>query len=169
LLPAVLPKTMQEKPDLHTHVLVRNVEMLLPSLIQEEIEFFICPEDPIPISAPVKSAFLGWFPISLLARAQHPIFESSNGGELRNFPVLSPGQFRSLERWPRYCRAHLAGPRHIIEDFGVAARTTEATDAIWLCSTFAASLEIRTGRLREIRPPEGEKGLRFRMMLYSLE
>jgi len=30
-------------------------------------------------------------------------------------------------------------------------------------------LEIRTGRLREIRPPEGEKGLRFRMMLYSLE
>lgn len=169
LLPAVLPKTMQEKPDLRTHVLVRNVETLLPSLVQEEIEFFICPEDPIPASAPVKSALLGWFPISLLARADHPIFTNPNGSELRHFPVLSPGQFRSLDSWPRYCRAHLAGPRHIIEDFGIAARTTEATDAIWLCSTFAASEELSSGQLREIRPPDGEKGLRFRMMLYSLE
>jgi DNA-binding transcriptional LysR family regulator len=169
LLPVVLPKTIRDKPDLRTHVMVRNVETLLPALVQDEIEFFICPADPVPASAPVKSALLGWFPISLLARPKHPIFQNPHSTELRNFPVLSPGQFRNSETWPRYCRAHLAGPRHIIEDFGVAARTTEATDAIWLSSTFAASVEIRTGRLREIRPPDGEKGLRFRMMLYSLD
>ena len=46
---------------------------------------------------------------------------------------------------------------------------TEVTDAIWLCSTFAASPEIAAGRLQEIAPPAGQKALRFRMMLYSLE
>ena len=169
LLPAVLPRTMETKPELRTHVVVRNIETLLAALIREEIEFLVCPEDAVPASAPVKSVFLGWFPLSLLVRAGHPIFDKREQGGPRKHPVLSPGQFRSLESWPKFCRPHLSGPLHIIEDYGVAARLTESTDAIWLCSTFAASPEIRTARLREIPPPNGQKGLRFRMMLYSLD
>jgi DNA-binding transcriptional LysR family regulator len=169
LLPAVLPRTFANKPDLRTHVMVRNVETLLPALVREEIEFLICPEDPVPKSAPVKSVFLGWFPLSLLVRAGHPVFTSADSAAQHKYPLLSPGQFKSIESWPRYCRPYLSGPLHIIEDYGVAARLTEVTDAIWLCSTFAASPEIRAARLKEIPPPSGQKTLRFRMMLYSLD
>jgi DNA-binding transcriptional LysR family regulator len=172
LLPAVLPKTLATKSELRTHVMVRSVDSLLPALIQEELEFFVCPEDAVPNSAPVKSVFLGWFPISLLTRAGHPVFEKAkHNGQVsqKNYPVISPGQFKDLESWPRYCRPYLSGPLHIIEDFGVAARVTELTDSIWLCSTFAASEEIRAGKLKEIAPPKEQKSLRFRMMLYSLD
>jgi DNA-binding transcriptional LysR family regulator len=169
LLPAVLPKTLERKPDLRMHVIVRDVDTLLSALIKEEIEFFICPEDPVPTSAPVKSVFLGWFPISLLVRVQHPLLKNAKSNRDHKYPVLSPGQFKDTETWPRYCRTYLSGPVHVIEDYGVAARVTETTDAIWLCSTFAASSEIRTARLQEIPAPSGQKGLRFRMMLYSLD
>ena len=168
LLPAVLSKTLQTKPELRTHVLVRNVATLLPALTEEEIEFFICPEDPIPASAPVKSAFLGWFPISLLVRSGHPALDDPDGSAGR-YPVLSPGRFTGVERWPPYVRPYLSGPLHILEDYAAAARIAETTDAIWLSSTFAAAPEIRAGRLEEIAPPPGQKGLRFRMMLYSLD
>jgi len=128
----------------------------------------MCPEDPIPTSAPVKSVFLGWFPMSLLVRVKHPVFEDAAVTDAR-YPVISPGQFKNAESWPRYCRPYLTGPLNVIEDYGVAARITESTDAIWLCSTYAASAEIRAGRLREIAAPEGQRTLRFRMMLYSLD
>jgi DNA-binding transcriptional LysR family regulator len=169
LLPAVLPKTLQDKPELRTHVMVRNIDTLLQALIREEIEFLVCPQDPIPTSAPVKSGFLGWFPMSLLVRAGHPVLQTPAGNEPPQFPLISPGQFKSIEGWPRHCRPYLSGPLHVIEDYGVAARLTEVTDAIWLCSTYAASPEIRAGRLQEIPPPPGQKALRFRMMLYSLD
>ena len=186
LLPAVLPKTFETKPELRTRVMVRNVDTLLPALIREEIEFLICPEDPVPASAPVKSVFLGWFPVSLLIRVGHPLLtepantssgsgrpsaaRSANTDSARQpYPLLSPGQFKHVENWPRYCRPYLSGPLHVIEDYGVAARLTENTNAIWLCSTFAAAPEIRDARLREILPPAGQKSPRIRMMLYSLD
>lgn len=168
LLPAVLTKTLEMKPELRTHVMVRNVATLLPALLGEEIEFFICPEDPVPASAPVKGVFLGWFPISLLVRRAHPAVEDPRSSNAGRYPVLSPGPFNGVERWPAYCRSHLCGPLHIIEDYGAAAHVTRTTDAIWLSSTFAAAAEIRAGRLEEIPPPPGQRGLRFRMMLYSL-
>jgi DNA-binding transcriptional LysR family regulator len=105
--------------------------------------------------------------MSLLARAKHPLFDDPDSAPRRSYPVLSPGQFRNPDRWPRYFQPYLAGPLHIIEDYGVASRVTASTDAIWLCSTFAAMEEIRAGRLREIPIPDGQKALRIRMMLYS--
>ena len=99
----------------------------------------------MPPSAPVKGVFLGWFPMSLLVRAAHPVFNNTDNGEQRRYPLLTPGQFKSIESWPRYCRPYLSGPVHIIEDYGVAARLTE------------------------IAAPNGQKALRFRMMLYSLD
>src|SRR5215470_2581795 len=88
LLPAVLPKTFASKPELRTHVMVRNVDTLLSALIREDIEFLICPEDPVPTSAPVKSVFLGWFPMSLLVRIKHPVFESTDNATQHRYPLL---------------------------------------------------------------------------------
>src|SRR5262249_34740884 len=107
--------------------------------------------------------------MSLLVRIKHPIFGSTENATQHRYPLLSPGQFKNIDSWPRYYRPYLSGPLHVIEDYGVAARLTEVTDAIWLCSTFAASPEIRAERLKEIPPPGGQKSLRFRMMLYSLD
>jgi DNA-binding transcriptional LysR family regulator len=169
LLPAVLSMAFQSRPELRTRVQVRNVAALLPALLQEEIEFFISPEELVPASAPVNRLFLDWFPLSLLARSTHPVFASTRSAKPGQYPLLSAGQFKQIDRWPRYCQPYLSGPLHIIEDYGVAARVTESTDAVWLCSTFAADTEIRAGQLKEIRPPSGQKTMRIAMMLYSLE
>jgi DNA-binding transcriptional LysR family regulator len=166
LLPAVLPRIFTSRPELRTHVMVRNIDTLLPSALQEQIEFFICPEGPVPASAPLQRSILGWFPMSLLVRDGHPLLAASRPGEPGAYPLISPGPFNMIENWPRYCRPYLAGPLHVIEDYGVASRITEQTDAIWLGSAFAASLELRSGRLREIPVPRGQRPVRFRMVLY---
>jgi hypothetical protein len=85
-----------------------------------------------------------------------------------SYPLLSPAQLPNVDNWPRFIRRYLTGPLHVIEDYGVASRITELTDAIWLSSTVAARFEIRARRLREIPPPKGQKAFRFKMRLYSL-
>lgn len=178
LLPNVLPTAFAAKPELRTNVMVRNVESLLPALIKEEIELVITAESEIMKSAPLQGEFLGWFPFSLIVRAGHPLLEApqrkqnakqkEKAQQQYNYPVLSPGQFSNIDGWPVYFQRYLTGPLHLIEDYGVASRITELTDAIWLSSTFAAMFEIRAGRLQEIAPPKGQKPFRFKMMMYSL-
>ena len=169
LLPAVLPRIFASKPDLRTHVLVRNTETLLPAVVQGTIEFFISPEGPVPASAPLKNTSLGWIPMSLLVRDGHPLLDVARGKEAGSYPLISPGPVSLNESWPRYCRPHLSGPLHVIEDYGVASRITANTEAIWLSSTYAAVAEIQAGLLREIPVPRGQRPLRFRLMLYSLD
>jgi DNA-binding transcriptional LysR family regulator len=169
LLPSVLPATFAAKPELLTQVRVRNVEALVPALMKEEIEFLITVEHDMMKSVPLEGEFLGWFPLSLIVRAGHPALEGLQQDRKRTYPLLSPGRFSSsTESWPAYFRRYLSGPLHIIEDYGVASRITQLTDAIWLSSTFAAAFEIRAGRLTEIPPPKGQKALRCKMMMYSL-
>jgi DNA-binding transcriptional LysR family regulator len=119
-------------------------------------------------AAPLKSRFLGWSPLSLIVRAGHPLLSGSNTQRQRNYPLLSPGHF-SIDRWPADLRRYLSGPLHVIEDYGVASRITELSDAIWLSSTFAAMFEIRSGRLPQTEPPQKQKAFRFKMMMYSLD
>ena len=170
LLPSVLPATFAAKPELLTQVRVRNVEALIPALMKEEIEFLITVEHEMMKSVPLEGEFLGWFPLSLIVRAGHPALEDPRQDRKRTYPLLSPGRFSSgTDSWPAYFRRYLSGPLHIIEDYGVASRITELTDAIWLSSVFAAAFEIRAGRLTEIPPPKGQKALRCKMMMYSLD
>ena len=170
LLPSVLPATFAAKPELLTQVRVRNVEALLPALMKEEIEFLITVEHDMMKSVPLEGEFLGWFPLSLIVRAGHPALEDLQQDRKRTYPLLSPGRFSSgTDSWPVYFRRYLSGPLHIIEDYGVASRITELTDAIWLSSVFAAAFEIRAGRLTEIPPPKGQKALRCKMMMYRLD
>jgi DNA-binding transcriptional LysR family regulator len=182
LLPNVLPAAFAAKPELRTNVMVRNLESLLPALLKEEIELVITAESEVMKSAPLQGEFLGWFPFSLIVRAGHPLLTSMQAQSPlkaktkqktpqqpeHSYPVLSPGQFSGIDGWPAYFQRYLTGPLHLIEDYGVASRITEFTDAIWLSSTFAAMFEIRAGRLAEIAPPKGQKPFRFKMMMYSL-
>ena len=168
LLPNVLPQMLAEKPELRTRVMVRNVDALLQALLKEEIEFVITVESEIMKSAALHSAFLGGFPFSLIVRSGHPALKGLPKDRKCKYPVLSPGQFSSLDKWPAYFRRYLSGPVHVIEEYGVAARITELSDAIWLSSTFAAAFEIRAGRLAEILPPKKQKPFRFKMMMYRL-
>jgi DNA-binding transcriptional LysR family regulator len=168
LLPSVLPEIFAAKPELRTNVMVRNVDALLPALLKEEIELVVTIEHEMMQSAPLKSEFLGWFPLSLIVRAGHPLLNGPQTNRQCNYPLLSPGHFSSIDKWPAYLRRYLSGPLHVIEDYGVASRITELCDAIWLSSTFAAMFEIRSGRLQEIAPPQRQKSFRFKMMMYSL-
>jgi DNA-binding transcriptional LysR family regulator len=167
LLPSVLPKTFIEKPELRTRIIVRDVEALTPALIREDIELAIIAQNDIMDNAPLNSQFLGWFPISLIVRTGHPLLKSGENHSRLNFPILSPGQFSRLDKWPTRLRRYLNGPLHIIEEYGVASRITEQTDAIWLSSSFAAMPDIRAGRLKELEPPKPNKPFRVRMMIYT--
>jgi DNA-binding transcriptional LysR family regulator len=167
LLPKVFAEALTAKPELRTKLMIRNADALLPALLKEDLEFVISAESDILKAAPLASSFLGWFPLSLIVRAGHPLLQASRNPRKLDYPVFSPGQFSITERWPQYFRQFLNGPLHVIEDYGVTSRITEATDAIWLSSTFAAAAEIRAGRLREIPLPKGQKVFRSRMMMYS--
>ncbi|MEY4510305.1 MAG: hypothetical protein RLZZ450_2427 [Pseudomonadota bacterium] len=72
-------------------------------------------------------------------------------------------------RWPAYLRAYLTGPVHGIEDHVAVERITESTDAIWICSSFAAVEELRAGRLREVPAAHGQTFGSFRVYMYSLD
>jgi DNA-binding transcriptional LysR family regulator len=168
LLPNLMPKMFVTKPELRTNAMVRNVDALLPALLKEEIELVVTIEHETMQSAPLKSEFLGWFPLSLIVRAAHPLLEGQHTDGQRKFPLLSPGHFSGINEWPASLRRYLSGPLHLIEDYGVALRITELSDAIWLSSTFAAMSEIRAGRLAEIRSPR-QKPFQFKMMMYSLD
>ncbi len=166
LLPDTLSEALIARPELRTNVSIRNVEALLPALLKEELEFAVSAESDLLQAAPLQSTFLGWFPVSLIVRAGHPLLESRSHRKL-DYPVLSPGQFTTSDRWPQYFRRYLGGPLHVIEDYGVTSRMTAMTDALWLSSTYAAAVEIQAGRLAEIPVPKGQKPFRFKLMMYS--
>ena len=169
LLPHVMPTIFITRPELRTNAMVRNVDALLPALLKEEIELVVTIEHEMMLAAPLRSEFLGWFPLSLIVRAAHPLLKGQHMEGQRKYPLLSPGHFSHINRWPVPMRRYLSGPLHVIEDYGVALRTTELSDAIWLSSTFAAMLEIRTGRLAELKSPRRQKPFQFKMMMYSLD
>jgi DNA-binding transcriptional LysR family regulator len=169
LLPEALSAALVTTPDLRTNIMVRNVEALLPALVAEHIEFIVCAEGQIPKSAPVKGAVLGGFPLSLLVRAGHPVLDAAVTQSDRKYPWISSGPIKGTEKWPSYFRPYLTGTLHIVEDYGVVTRIIERTDAIWAGSTFAASEEIREGRLKEIPVPNGQRAVRIRMIMYTLE
>ena len=168
LLPSVFAETLSTKPQLRTKVMIRNADALLPALLKEELEFVISAESDMMKSVPLVGTYLGSFSMSLIVRADHPLFAASATAPRVDYPVVSPGHFSTSDRWPRHYRRYLNGPLHVIDDYGVASRITELTDAIWLSSKFAAAFEIRAGRLREVPLSKGHKELRYKMMMYSL-
>jgi DNA-binding transcriptional LysR family regulator len=168
LLVPLLCKVLPERPELRTQVMVRSADALLPELLGEKIEFLICSEGQVPDETQLKRSLLGSFPASLLVRDKHPVLKDP-ATTLRRYPLLSTGPLKGHVRWPAYLRAYLSGPLHVIEDHVAVARITESTDAIWICSAFAAVEELRAGRLREVPAAHGQTFGSFRLYMYSLD
>ena len=168
LLTHALPQLFANKPELHSNIMVRNIDALLPALLKEEIELLVSAENERMQSLPLQSEFLGSFPLSLIVRSGHPLLRAGKKNHPVDYPLLSPGSVGSIHHWPNYWKGYLNGPHHIVDDYGVAARITELTDAIWLSSTLAAMPDIKAGRFCEIVAPGGEKPLTSKLMMYSL-
>jgi DNA-binding transcriptional LysR family regulator len=168
LLTRLLQHLLPDMPELRTKVMVRSTDALLADLLAEKIEFLICSEGQLPDETQLKRSLLGWFPASLLVRDKHPVLDEP-AAELRRYPLISTGPLTGHMRWPAYLRAYLSGPVHVIEDHVAVARVTESTDAIWICSSFAAIEELRANRLREVSAAQGQTFGSFRVYMYSLD
>lgn len=170
LVPGVLAEDLASDLDLEVFVAVRRPAALLPLLLNEEIEFLICTEGALAADAPLKSSFIGWYPLSLLVRAGHPLLEPGCAASARAFPVIAGNYFGRTAVFPQYFWDYLRdAPRMVVEDYDSLARLAQESDAIWVSSTFAAAEAVAQGRLVEIRPPPGAPVGRVRAMAYSLD
>lgn len=169
LLPDLLAKRLTATPQLRCQVAVRSAEGLLPLLVDGSIEFFVCAEGQIPQAAPVNSVSLGWFPTSLVVRADHPLLAPETAAA-RRFPLIVAAQAGGLQQGMEDREPYLPGAPHLVlDDYGALAQIAETSDAIWLSSAFAVADQIRAGRLRLLPDPPDAETPRFRMLLYSLD
>lgn len=165
LLPAVLAETLSARPQLVCQTAVRNAEALLALLVTEKIEFFVCAEGQVVDAPPVKGAALGVFPNSLIVRPHHPLLAPDRQTSVADYPMIISGQLGEHHATV----AGGASARVVLEDNGALARLTQASDAVWRCSTFAVADEIAEGRLVELPAPPGPTPRAFKMMMYSLD
>lgn len=165
LLPEILAEELRLRPKLRHEVAVRSTTALFDMLLQERIEFFVCAAGQLPDNAPVQSAVLGWFPVSILVRSGHPLLTSADAAKTE-WPVIVSAQLGEI-RAPQLAEHRLlaAKPTLLLEDHGALTRVALASDAVLLTSSFVAAEEIDRGLLHELPSP----GLRYRMMLYSLD
>lgn len=170
LVPSVLADGLASDLGPEVFVAIRRAGALLPLLINEEIEFFISTDGALPADAPVKSALLGHFPLSLLVRRGHPLVDGSREVDERAFPVVASNYFARSAVFPEFFWKHLkTTARIVVEDSESLCRLTENSDAIWVSSAFSATDAINQGRLVELMPPAGEAAGRLRTMFYSLD
>jgi DNA-binding transcriptional LysR family regulator len=170
LVPSLLADGLATGLGPEVFVAIRRAGALLPLLLNEEIEFFVCTEGALPIDAPVKSAVLGHFPLSLLVRPGHPLIDGNRDVGDRSFPVIASNYFARSAIFPEFFWNYLKSPpRVVVEDAESLCRLTETTDAIWVSSAFTATDAIDQKRLVEIAPPAGEAAGRLRTMCYSLD
>ncbi len=168
LLASALPRLLDDHPELATSVIVRRTDALLPILQSGEIEFFVSADGQVPQSAALRGMSLGRSTLSLIVRPSHPLANRA-GDAGRSYPVLVTHQLGGPMGERFAAIPALAGPQHLIEDYGAAARIAAQSQAIWVASPLAAAEEIRLGQLVEI--PLKQFGIRmdsYRLMFYSL-
>jgi DNA-binding transcriptional LysR family regulator len=170
LAPAVLQDELRADGGLEVFVAVRRAGALLPLLVSEEIEFFICTEGAFPMDAPVKSTPLGEFPLSLLVRRDHPLITDGPEAWRKTFPIVAGNYFPTSAAFPAFFWRYLtSAPQMVIEDSECLSHLTQTSDAIWVSSPFTVAAAVAEGRLVEIEPPAGEPAGRLRTAFYSLD
>jgi DNA-binding transcriptional LysR family regulator len=170
LAPAALRETLASTPDLRAHVLVREPDALLQLLVSERIEFVVSSEQQLPAHAQLKATPLGQFPTSLLVRSGHPLLSTDGRPVDQTYPLITSAPFQGLDLGAGELAFLKPQPQVILEDHAALLRITEATDAVWLFSTFAVAEEIAQGRIRELPMPGWPRRTRgFRVVMYSLE
>lgn len=167
LLPSVLAERLKTAPRLANDVLVRTMDVLWPLLIADEIEFIVGAEGQVPDNASIRSETLGYFPVSLLVRHDHPLLQP--GAVPRPFPVLmASGRGYGSEALASL-RGQILGELHFVEDYRTLTELLLRCDAIWLSSPYASGPELDQGLICELPQSAEMSATRLRMMLYSLE
>lgn len=166
LLPAVLSDALGRSPNLRNQALIRSIEALWDLLKRGDIEFFISAEGRIADEPPAKVVRLGHFPLSILVRSGHPIL--GDEPQPSRFPVLLAGEAGEFEHLPPDLQALVSGPRHIVEDYDLLAKLTQATDAVLVASSVALKQEIAEGSIREVHA-HGCSPPQIPIVMYSLD
>jgi DNA-binding transcriptional LysR family regulator len=164
LLTDVLSERIEAAPDVTHEAVVRDVQTLWDLLTAGEIEFFVSQDGLLPDTSQARVDLLGQFPLCLIVRSEHPLLEDDRSAA--RYPVVRA-------TWagvplPDFVRDHVRVAPNIVEDFGALAGITAATDAIWFTSAYAASEELRSGRLHELPMPVGSPSIEVRMVMYTL-
>ena len=168
LLASVLAQPEFSAADLRLFVAVRNGEGLLPLLMANRIEFFVCAESAFPDSTSLRCSLLGHLSVSALVRPGHPLLRGAAAAG--PFTVAVSGAGGAPLYIPDFLRPHVDPYRRVvIEENEVIAELTSRTDQIWVTSPFSARAQIADGRLVELRPPDDAVRLRIRIMMYTLE
>jgi DNA-binding transcriptional LysR family regulator len=157
LLAPVLSERLNLAPSVTNEVVVRDIEALWGMLLVGEIEFFVCPDRPLHDLSQAEAEILDSFPLSLIARAGHPLLRDPKTD--RRFPLLRSSWTGVAV--PAEIQPHVLGVANVVEDFAVLAGLTASTDAIWLSSPYAIQEEIAAGTLVELlrAPQKVEVGL----------
>jgi DNA-binding transcriptional LysR family regulator len=167
LLPAVLAEQFSAAPHLSHEILVRNVEILWPLLIADEIEFLVTAEGQVPDNASIRSEVLGQFWVSLLARSDHPLINGGHAGQ--KYPILLSSRRGLTSEIPDELRQLSSSTPHVVEDYEAIKELLKSADAIWLASPYAVTNEVGSGELCELPHSANLHQRQFRMMIYSLE
>jgi DNA-binding transcriptional LysR family regulator len=167
LLPATIPARLRAAPDFIHEVVVRESEALWHMLIAREIEFFVSPDWEVPEALPTRVDVLGEFPLSLAVRSGHPLLTDSACCE--RFPVLVSAFGSKAGQLPIPLAYATPGGPHLFEDSATLNRMTQASDAIWMTSSYAIAQDLANGSLVELPWPHRETPGTFKVSMYSLE
>ncbi len=166
LLPDILTRELDDRPQLRTKILIRSPENVIELVQSEEIEFCVCGEQPV-LPASLRATIIGTFPLSLLVRSGHPLLSSSGKLDLREYPLILSGQMSLSEHIPEIASPFvLSQPRIIMDEIGILAHIAASSDAIWLSTPYAMSDELQRGVLREL-PLPSDLAMSFRVVMYS--
>jgi DNA-binding transcriptional LysR family regulator len=169
LLATAIADGLNSAPAVRRSVAVRSAEALLQLLVAEKIEFLVCAEGLVPAGAPVKGLSLGWFPVTFVVRAGHPLLTSEDPAARDSYPLMMAAEFGSWRATSPGGPGSAKTPDVVIEDHSTLTRVTESSNAVWLSSSYAVTAELRDGRLSELPILPGEALRRFRMMMYCLD
>lgn len=165
LLTDVAAAAIKDAPGLRNQASIRSIEALTPMLKDGVIEFFVSAESGVARDPEVRAEAIGSFPLSFLVRADHPaLVDETDEGP---YPVLLAGEARTFDHLPHRVNRLISGPRHIVEDYDILVKLTQATDGIMIASTVAAKDEVSRGLMREIDVGGGAQR-HMKIMIYSL-
>ncbi|WP_317933251.1 LysR family transcriptional regulator [Halioxenophilus sp. WMMB6] len=168
LLPELAVGTIADSSRLRWQVEIKSAQELLPLLLQEKLEFFLCAEEQFPNNTPVKMQPLGRFPLSFSVRRGHPLL--SGEVNVGPFPVVSVAPIPSYQSFPAALTSQLEfPPKLVVNDYALLATITRQTDAVWPTSSLAVLDELRQGSLVPLTFSDKTLPVVFDIVIVSLQ
>lgn len=128
------------RPNVRLKTLIRPTDVLIQSLLADEIEFFIGP-GPIDFPPEIETAEIGHQQAAFIVRSAHPL---AGRGDIRLDDVLSYPLGCSVEiSWA--LRAGQPTGAFICDNFHIIREIVAETDAVWVCPRRFVARELENG------------------------